>query len=122
MTKTGKNITDSEYELMQVMWKSGVPLTSAEILNSIKGKKWKITTVSTLLMRLVDKGAASFEKRGRNHYYSPVLKESDYKLNATKSLLSKIYNGSVKNLVAALYENEEITDNEIDELKKMFDL
>lgn len=122
MTKTGKSITDSEYELMQVMWNSGVPLTSAEILNNIKGKNWKITTVSTLLMRLVDKGAASFEKRGRNHYYSPVLKESDYKLSATKSLLSRIYNGSVKNLVAALYENEEITDNEIDELKKMFDL
>lgn len=117
-----KTVTDSEYELMKILWESDEPLTSAGVLGRLEGKAWKITTVATLLTRLADKGAVTFEKRGRNHYYSPVLKETDYKISATKSLLSKIYNGSVKNLVAALYENKEMSEEEIDDLKKMFDL
>ena len=43
-------------------------------------------------------------------------------MSETKSLLSKIYNGSVKNLVASLYENKAISQDEIDDLRKMFDL
>lgn len=117
-----KTVTDSEYEIMLILWNSSEPLTSAEVLERLTDKKWKITTVATLLTRLADKGAVAFEKRGRNHYYSPIIKEAEYKISAAKSLLSRIYNGSVKNLVAAFYDNKELSDEEIAELKEMFKL
>lgn len=122
MPANKKAVTDSEYELMKILWESDEPITSAGVLERLGSRDWKITTVATLLTRLCDKGAVSFEKRGRNHYYSPELKESDYKLSAAKSLISRIYNGSVKNLVAALYESDEISEEDIDELKNMFKL
>ena len=34
----------------------------------------------------------------------------------------KLYKGSVKNLVAALYENKKLSRDDMSELKKMFDL
>lgn len=122
MPANKKTITDAEYELMKILWESDEPLTSAGVLERLGSRDWKITTVATLLTRLCDKGAVTFEKRGRNHYYSPELKESEYKVSAAKSLISRIYNGSVKNLVASLYESDEISEEDIDELKTMFKL
>lgn len=117
-----KAVTESELELMKILWESDEPLTVNEIMKRLSGKAWKITTVSTLLTRLCEKGAASFEKNGRAHSYYPVLKENDYKVNAAKSLLDHVFSGSVKNLVAALYDNEKLSDNDIEELKNMFRL
>lgn len=122
MPANKKKITDSEYDIMKILWESGKPLTSAGVLERLDNKAWKITTVATLLTRLCDKGAVTFEKQGRNHYYKPLIRETDYKVSAAKSLISKVYNGSVKNLVAALYENQEISQEDIDELKDMFNL
>lgn len=122
MPANKKKITDSEYEIMKILWESDMALTSAGVLERLDNKTWKITTVATLLTRLCDKGAVTFEKRGRNHYYKPLIRENDYKINAAKSFISKVYNGSFKNLVAALYENQEISQKDIDELKDMFNL
>ena len=62
------------------------------------------------------------EKRGSANLYYPVLRQSDYDMSETESFLSKIYKGSVKNLVAALYENKKISKKDILDLKEMFDL
>ena len=56
------------------------------------------------------------------NYYFPVLKQSDYALDETENLLSKIYKGSVKNLVATLYENKKLSNEDMTDLKKMFEL
>ncbi|MCC8160601.1 MAG: BlaI/MecI/CopY family transcriptional regulator [Oscillospiraceae bacterium] len=117
-----KSVTDSEFELMKILWESDKPLTAQEIMERLESKEWKITTVSTLLTRLCEKGAADFEKRGRSHYYYPVFKETDYKISATKSLVSRVFGGSVKNLVAALYDNKEMSDEDVKEIKEMFGL
>jgi BlaI family penicillinase repressor len=51
-----------------------------------------------------------------------VLKESEYAIGETESLISKIYKGSVKNLVATLFENKKLSKEDVSDLKKMFDL
>lgn len=122
MAEVKNNITESEYELMKILWEWDKPLTVGEFCKSLTSKEWKSTTVATLLVRLVEKGSIGFEKKGKVHYYFPILKREEYNMSETKSLLSKIYNGSVKSLVTSLYENKEISKDEIDDLKKMFDL
>ena len=37
-------------------------------------------------------------------------------------IISKIYKGSVKNLVATLYENKKLSNEDMSDLKKMFEL
>lgn len=117
-----KSVTESELELMKILWKSDTPLTVNEIMERLENKEWKITTVSTLMTRLCEKGAADFERKGRSHLYYPVLEENDYKVSTTKSLLNRVFSGSVKNLVAALYDSKELSDKDIEELKEMFRL
>ena len=116
-----QTVTEAEYELMKVIWSADHPLSLGEILKQL-GDKWARNTVGTMLVRLCEKGVVSYNQKGKSYLYYPVLEEKDYSINETKSFLSKLYNGSVGNLVASLYENKEITQDEIDNLRKLIDL
>ena len=122
MSNTKQLITDSEYAIMKVLWQSAEKLTVADVCAGLSGKEWTPSTVSTLLQRLAKKEVIGFEKRGKAHYYFPILKKDEYSVNETRSLIQKLYDGSLKNLVAALTESKAISKNEIAELKEMFNL
>ncbi len=115
-------ITDSEYLIMQILWDSEKPMTVAEVLDRLKGSDWSASTVSTFLQRLLKKEVVACNKKGKTNLYYPVLKQREYDLSETEDFLSKIYNGSVKNLVAALYENKKLSKEDVSDLRKMFDL
>ena len=116
------NITDAEYEIMKVLWEEGEKVTSNTVCEKLKEKGWAYTTIATLLSRLTEKGAVSFEKQGKAKLYTPVIQLDEYRHDETKSLIQKLYGGSVKKLVAALFENKQMTSDDIEEIKKMFDL
>lgn len=116
------NVSDSELEILKVLWAADGALSIAEISERLSDVSWKYTTVSTLLTRMCEKGAVTAEKRGRTYYYTPLADENDYKLKSAKSFINKLYGGSVKNLVASLFENKELSDEDIAELKEMFKL
>lgn len=122
MSTVKQVITESEYDIMKILWDSEEKMTVADVCAALEGKEWTPSTVSTLLQRLAKKEIIGFEKKGKAHFYYPVLKQEDYSFNETKSFLSKLYGGSVKNLVASLYENKAISKAEIAELREMFDL
>lgn len=115
-------ITDSEYELMKILWSTEEKLTVSDVISKLVGNNWTPSTVSTFLQRLLKKGVVACEKKGKTNLYYPVLKQAEYDLNETESFLSKIYRGSVKNLVASLYENEKLSKEDLDDLRKLFEL
>ena len=114
-------ITESEYELMKIIWQAENPMTIGEILKQLPENKWTRNTVASLLVRLSDKGIIAYNKEGKYHYYYSVLQEQDYSLSETKSFLSKMFGGSVKNMVASLYANKALSQKDIDELRKLLD-
>lgn len=115
-------ITDAEYEIMCILWKTNEKLTVADIMKQLNHNDWTASTVATFMARLLKKGVISCDKKGKTNYYFPVLKQTEYAWDETENLLSKIYKGSVKNLVAALYENKKLSGEDVSDLKKMFDL
>lgn len=116
-----QTVTETEYELMKVLWKSDKPLSFGEILTAVSEKNWVRNTVGTMLSRLCDKGVVDYEKKGKFNLYYAVLPEDEYTKSETKSFLSKLYNGSIGNLVASLYQNKEISQSEMETLKKIID-
>ena len=120
--KRNRSISEAELEIMEVLWKAEGPLTIQAICDSIDGEKWKYNTVGTMLLRLAEKGAVSFEKIGRVIYYSPLLKREDYKKEQTSQLISKLYNGSARELAVSILGSGEISAEDLDEIKKIFNL
>ena len=115
-------ISDSELEVMRVLWRAGDALPVTDIRESLqKSRGWEATTVKTLVARLVTKGVLKQEKRGV-FYYSPLVSEEEYNSWATHDLISRVYHGSARDLVAALVRSDGLTKADIDELRDLFKL
>lgn len=107
---------------MEAIWASAPPVTSTELLNQflLKGRDWKAQTISTFLSRLVDKGFLTATRHGRLNKYIPEISPEEYKLVETQHVLDGLYQGSVKNLISAMYDGDKLSDQDIDELKHWF--
>lgn len=118
-----KNISigDAELEIMKVIWKSKEPITSLDIGKEVEDIGWKKTTIATFLTRLVEKGALSAEKQGKLYYYTPVITEKEYKKTQTKNLIKTLYNGSVRDFAVSFFEEQKLSDKDIQELKAIFE-
>lgn len=113
-------LSETEMELMEVIWKEKAPVTVARLLELFDEKEWKTSTVSTMLKRLIEKGFLIKKLDGKVNYYTPTLTLDQYKKAETKTFLNRLYNGKVKNFIAALVDDEELTQQDIAELKEWF--
>jgi BlaI family penicillinase repressor len=105
---------------MKLLWraKDALPVTVIrEQLQQSKG--WEPATIKTLISRLVSKGAVRQEKRNV-YYYSPVISEKEYGSWATKDLITRIYNGKARDLIASLVNSDGLSQDDIAELRDMF--
>lgn len=78
-----KRLTNSEKQIMEVLWKSDIPLSSHDVILSSSDKTWKNSSVHLLLNSLLDKElieVAGFEKRTKNYarVFKPTLSYVDY--------------------------------------------
>lgn len=115
------SIGDAELEIMKVIWNAKEPITSLDIAKEVENKGWKKTTIATFLSRLTEKGALCAEKKGKLYYYSPLITEKEYRKSQTKNLIKSLYNGSIKDFAVALFEEQKLSDKEIEELRSIFE-
>ena len=117
-----KTLPNSELELMMILWRAGVPLTRMEIEERLPKKRTlSKTTILSFLSRLEEKGFVLVEREGRNNRYLPLVQESDYLKQESGSILKKLYGSSVKKFVAALYDGDGLSKEQIAELKDYLD-
>lgn len=122
MRKEIKRLGDAELEIMQAIWAAGEPVNSAYIQAALAGKRdWALPTTLTALSRLCDKGFLSSEKQGRSNSYTAMISEEAYRRSEGRTILEKLYAGSVTGLVASLYEGKSIGDRDMAELRRFLD-
>lgn len=112
-------ITDSEYEIMNLLWEAGRPLSVAEIRQGLQGTGWEATTIKTLISRLTEKGALVRSKAGV-YLYAPTLGREEYTASAADSLVNRLFRGSAKALVASLIGSKDLTEQDMEELRDLF--
>ncbi len=111
-------ISDSEMEIMKLIWAKDGPITSQELMKALAEKHWKPTTLLTFLSRLCEKGVLSFEKHGRSNLYFPIMKQEEYQEKETKEFMEQIHSGSVQSLFAALVKSKSVNREDLDELSR----
>lgn len=111
-------ISDAEYEIMEIIWNEGGEVTTADIIEKLgEDNFWKHTTILTLAKRLVDKNILNVRKEKRVNYYSPKISKDEYKSYQANGFIEEMYGGSLKSLVASLYDNKKIDEKDLKELK-----
>ena len=120
---TTPQISDSELELMKIVWAAGGTALYAQIMESLAaaGRTWQKNTVITLLSRLVEKGMLRTSKIGRRNEYSALVSEEDYQTAQTQNLLNKLYEGSAKGLVSTLIQRDLLSAEDYEELRRFWE-
>lgn len=112
-------ISDSEWEIMKIIW-NNPNCTAQEIIEKLKdNQKWKPKTVKTLISRLIEKNIIGYEQSGREYKYYPLINEEECRKTENKSFLNRVYNGSLKTLLLNFIEEENLSKEEIEELKSI---
>ena len=69
--------------------------------------------------RLVKQGALGFEKQGRAYLYHPLVNEADCVRAESRSFLSRVYGGALLPMLAHFIEEENLSPEEIEELRRI---
>jgi|LGOV01.1.fsa_nt_gb BlaI family penicillinase repressor len=112
-------ITDSEYEIMKIIWKEH-PIGSKMIINELSTRmEWTAQTIKTLINRLLKKEAITYVKQGKSYLYSPLVDRDSYLKQENESFMKKFYNNSINDLLCNFVKNQKLSEKEIDELKAL---
>ncbi|MGB0908697.1 MAG: BlaI/MecI/CopY family transcriptional regulator [Maricaulaceae bacterium] len=112
-------ISQSELDVMDVLWREA-PLAASTVIERLAGSKdWSGRTIKTLLARLVEKGALSTSQDGRRYLYTPLVTRKAYASNAARRLSDRLFGGKAAPLVAHLAEGEGLTPEDIAELEAL---
>ena len=119
MASPAEKISESEFEVMRVLWQAGRPLSVPELRQKLESR-WDSSTIKTLLRRLCGKGVLRAD-RHKLTYYTPLVSEAEYESYATRELLDRVYHGSAKNLIASLVTQVSLSDEELAELRAILE-
>jgi len=112
-------IPQSELSVMKVIWAHNEPISSKDVINElIEQIGWKRTTTLTLLSKLVQKEFLSAEKIKLYTYYSALISKKEYLEFETKYFFTNLHENSLKSLITALHDNNEISNDDLDDLEK----
>lgn len=115
-------ISDSEWEIMKVIWRKN-PVTAEEIIASLAEKKdWSPRTIKTFINRLLKKGAIGHKKTGsRSYVYYPIIPEKECVLAESKNFIERVYDGAAAMLFVNFIEEKVLSEEEIARLQNLLE-
>lgn len=113
-------LSDQQYMMVQALWSLGEG-SAKDVQHALQDVSLAHTTIGTILSRLEKKGVLSSSTRGRERVYRAEISESDVKRSMVSSLVSTIFKGDSKALLAHLVREGEIDQDELGDIKSMID-
>lgn len=101
---------------MDVVWQLG-ETTAEQVRESMPGEPHD-STVRTLMRVLESKGYLEHEARGKVYVYRATVARGKAQRLALRSVLARFFGGSAEDLVLRLIEDEHLSPDQLDELRK----
>ncbi|MFS0762280.1 MULTISPECIES: penicillinase repressor BlaI [Peribacillus] len=117
MEKNIPSISESEWEIMNVLWDKA-PQTANDIILSLQeSTDWKPKTIRTLLDRLVQKDVVGVNKDLRVYTFYPLYTQEECQRAETESFIKRIYGGTMKSMLVQFIHEDTLSDDDINELR-----
>lgn len=112
--------TDLELQLLKILW-DDAPLPVREIRARLAERDRDIahTTVITVLNGMVEKGFLKRKKHKNAFLFSPKAKRDRVCGGFVSDVVSRVFDGSAKELILSLLETSDVDDEELREIKKL---
>ena len=118
--KPDVSISDAESRVLAVLWREG-PSTSDRVIAALAQERWQVSTIKTLLARLVKKRAIRAKKEGRRFVYSAALTRQQWVASESEGLLSRVFGGRVAPLVQYFSQHRKLSKADVADLKRLID-
>ena len=100
---------------MEALWRLG-PATAEQVRAELSDSPHD-STVRTLLRVLESKGYVEHETRGKSYVYRPEMPKEKAQRTAARSFVARLFGGSAEDLVLRLLEDEQITPEQLEEIR-----
>jgi predicted transcriptional regulator len=114
--------TDSELEILTVLWSRG-PSTVREVYETLRRrrKSAQYATVLKFMQIMAQKGLLTRDETDRAHVYAPVHSREMIQQQLAGDLLQRGFEWSMKNFMIGALSARKATKEELAELRKLLD-
>ena len=108
---------DSELKIMEALWKEG-DLTAGQLAKILKEQTgWNRNTTYTIIKKLIEKGA--IERYEPNFTCKALITKEQVQQQEANDLIGKLFDGSAEMFLSAFLSGKELSQDEIENLKKI---
>ncbi len=115
-----RRLPESELDIMLVVWQQQGTATAPAILAALE-RPLTASALHSYLKRLEEKGFLSCSKQGKSNLYQALISQEEYQRSEGRSMLHKLYGGSLSRFAAALYDGDQVEPQDIAELQALLD-
>lgn len=108
-----------QYQIMAVLWRSQRATARQITEELVQSQPIAHSTVQTLLRQMEAKGAVAHSVEDRTFVFRPLYQSSDLQDTPLHDLLTRLFHGSVVNLMSHLLKHETISSEEMAQLRQM---
>lgn len=113
------NPTDSELEILNVLWQCG-PSTVRFVNEQLnKEKQTGYTTTLKIMQIMNEKGLVTRDEELRSHVYHSKLVKQDTQKKLINKLLSSAFGGSASKMIMETLGNHQTTPEELEKIKEL---
>lgn len=110
-------VFESEYRFCLILW-GHEPISSRELSQLCKEKLgWSKTTTYTVIKRLSDRGVLKNE----NTVVTSLVSKEEVQASEIDELVEKKFEGSLPAFIAAFAKKKNLSDDEIEQIRKIID-
>ena len=113
-------LTKTEEQLMQYLWERESAFMK-DLIDAYPEPRPAATTIATLLKRMTDKNFIGYKLYGNSREYHPLVKKADYFSKHVNGLIKTFFNDSVSQFASFFTKETEMTEAQLEELKKIID-
>lgn len=122
----GRNygLTNTEMELMELLWQADAPLSFRELMdhaNERWKKNWKKQTLNTYLANLQRMGLIGTDKGSRHYLYYARCTREELIRNWTRQMVEECFDNSISSLVAAFTGGKKLSEEEAEKLRQLIE-
>ena len=114
-------ISDAEWHVMTVVWQRQ-PVDAQTVIGALaESNGWSISTVKTMLHRLVKKGILSFKQDGKRYLYRAQVRRADCIRQASRSFLDRVFGSTAAPALFQLVKAANLKPDEVAELRRLLE-
>ena len=113
--------TESELEILQVLWAKGTASVREVHEELLKTKEAGYTTTLKLMQIMNEKGLVVRDDSIKTHIYQPAVSREKTQRHILGKMINTLFSGSTTELVIQALGNHQASPGELDEIQKILD-